>query len=209
MNQENHFSSGIFSQFPKTSCWCWILSQVLWQKWRLRVVVMGTSNIALQCLCQLHRDRTPRRRALPWLHQWAETVSTKCVLTINLFQHLSFIICRCPARECHSPHKCAGNFVDSTIIKGGHLEDCIKWCNDHQLCKWYTLEKLNDHCLLYEDCSVTKDCDTCATGQKDCSKGYHGMNTCILLGLLLLLLLLLLWITSWKHLEARKTWQHK
>ena len=60
------------------------------------------------------------------------------------------------------------------IIKGGHLEDCIKWCNDHELCKWYTLEKSNDHCLLYEDCPATEDCDTCATGPKYCSRGYHG-----------------------------------
>ena len=79
---------------------------------------------------------------------------------------------RCPARECHAPHKCRGHFIDS--YKLANLEDCIRACNDNELCKWYTLEKSNDHCLLYEDCIPLNDCDTCATGEKSCSHGYHG-----------------------------------
>ena len=83
---------------------------------------------------------------------------------------------RCPARECHSPHKCKGNLVRAKLLDGGHLEDCIKMCNNNPLCKWYTLEKSNDHCLLYKDCEESFSCETCATGPRYCSRGYHGIT---------------------------------
>ena len=39
---------------------------------------------------------------------------------------------------------------------------------------------MHDHCILYEDCDLHDDhCDTCATGPKLCSHGYHGMGTSI------------------------------
>ena len=39
----------------------------------------------------------------------------------------------------------------------------------------YTLEKQHDHCIMYEDCDFHDDtCDTCATGPKYCSRGYHA-----------------------------------
>ena len=81
---------------------------------------------------------------------------------------------RCPPHDCHEPHKCKGNFVDSFEIR--HLEDCIKECNDNHHCKYYTLEKNMDHCVLYEDCHETTTCDSCASGKKYCSIGYHGTS---------------------------------
>merc|ERR1712008_199412 len=41
-------------------------------------------------------------------------------------------------------------------------------------CKWFTLEKKNDHCILYEECEDQFDCETCATGEKKCANGYKG-----------------------------------
>ena len=77
-----------------------------------------------------------------------------------------------PARECRNPHKCKGNFVDS--YKVSRLEECIVACNDNTDCRFYTLEKASGHCVLYEDCLDTIECDTCASGKKYCSRGYHG-----------------------------------
>ena len=53
-----------------------------------------------------------------------------------------------------------------------HLEDCIKSCSDHPECNFFTLEKRDDLCLLYEDCEDSLPCETCASGGKDCSRGY-------------------------------------
>ena len=136
-------------------------------------MVLGASTGPVHALCQLHRVWTSRCWNLPRLHQWRETVS----VTILSTQHFHLIVpihipFRCPARECHAPHKCRGHFIDS--YKLANLEDCIRACNDNELCKWYTLEKSNDHCLLYEDCVPLNDCDTCASGEKSCSRGYHG-----------------------------------
>ena len=79
---------------------------------------------------------------------------------------------RCPARECHQPHKCQGDFVDS--FKMSHLEECIEACKDNADCHFYTFEKASDHCVLYEECPDTIDCNMCASGAKYCSRGYHG-----------------------------------
>ena len=95
---------------------------------------------------------------------------------LNVHLHKASVCDRCPARECHIPIKCEGHFVESHLLEGGHLEDCIKICNDNSLCQWYTLEKSNNHCVLYGDCAVAKDCDTCATGRKSCTRGYHGVK---------------------------------
>jgi len=80
----------------------------------------------------------------------------------------------CPARECHSPHKCKGKLDDSFIVS--HLEDCISICKDRPSCKWYTLDKAIDRCVLYDNCTLAEDCDTCATGPEYCSRGYHGVE---------------------------------
>ena len=88
---------------------------------------------------------------------------------------LPFIYLRCPARECHSPHKCKGNLDTSFSVS--HLEDCIHICKERPSCKWYTLDKAIDRCVLYENCTLhTEVCDTCATGPEDCSRGYHGVE---------------------------------
>merc|ERR1712241_295414 len=78
----------------------------------------------------------------------------------------------CPARECHGAFKCKGIFIDSFEIE--YLEDCIQACNDNDICMWYTLEKTHDHCVLYENCDEKMDCDTCASGERLCTVGYHG-----------------------------------
>merc|ERR1712241_979096 len=78
----------------------------------------------------------------------------------------------CPGRECHSPNKCQGHLVDT--FETGHLEDCINMCKDTAACEWYTYDKRDDHCILYKDCETLISCDTCATGKKYCSNGYHG-----------------------------------
>jgi len=78
----------------------------------------------------------------------------------------------CPARECHGAFKCKGVFVDSFAI--GTLEECIAKCNDVEDCQWFTLEKANDHCILYEECNDQFDCETCASGEKKCAHGYKG-----------------------------------
>merc|ERR1712010_83220 len=81
----------------------------------------------------------------------------------------------CPARECHSPNKCQGHVVEGPISnKATHLEDCINICKDTVDCEYYTYEKKDDHCMLFKDCNSTISCDTCATGKKYCSNGYHG-----------------------------------
>ena len=79
---------------------------------------------------------------------------------------------RCPARECYGAFKCQGIFIDSFEID--HLEDCIGACNANDICMWYTLEKTNNHCVLYENCDVKNECETCASGERLCSVGYHG-----------------------------------
>ena len=79
---------------------------------------------------------------------------------------------RGPATECLHPHKCKGNFVDSHKIST--LEWCIAACNDNADCRFYTLEREGGHCVLYEDCRDTVDCDTCASGKKYCSGGDDG-----------------------------------
>ena len=79
---------------------------------------------------------------------------------------------RCPARECHGAFKCKGDFVDSFAIST--LEECIAKCNDMEDCQWFTLEKANDHCILYEECNDQFDCETCASGEKKCAHGYKG-----------------------------------
>ena len=84
---------------------------------------------------------------------------------------LSFQL-RCPARECHGAFKCQGDFVDSFAI--ATLEECIQKCNDVEDCQWFTLEKANDHCILYEECNDQFDCETCASGEKKCANGYKG-----------------------------------
>ena len=79
---------------------------------------------------------------------------------------------RCPARVCQGAFKCQGTFVDSHTIDT--LEECIEKCTSDQDCQWFTLEKRNHHCILYEECNKQFNCDTCATGEKKCSMGYHG-----------------------------------
>merc|ERR1711978_68547 len=81
----------------------------------------------------------------------------------------------CPARKCHDPKKCKGHFAGS--FETAHLEDCIRGCNDNPSCSFYTFEKSNDHCLLYKDRGACKPCDTCASGEKRCSIGYHGTDS--------------------------------
>ena len=48
-----------------------------------------------------------------------------------------------------------------------------------QDCGYYTFEKTNSHCVLYEDCNKGKDdkwleCNTCFTGEKSCGLGFLG-----------------------------------
>ena len=57
------------------------------------------------------------------------------------------------------------------------LEDCIQICNKDPNCKWYTLEKDKNHCVLYENCHKKFDCQTCATGEEYCSRGYLPTST--------------------------------
>ena len=78
----------------------------------------------------------------------------------------------CPARECHGAFKCQGNVIDSFAI--ATLEECIEMCNYVLDCQWFTLEKAHDHCILYEECDDKFDCETCATGTRNCAHGYHG-----------------------------------
>ena len=109
------------------------------------------------------------------MHQWPETVSYIGVSAKKLqTSHLKSLLnsYRCPARECHGAFKCQGNFVDSYAI--ATLEECIEKCNENEDCQWFTLEKANDHCIIYEECNDQFDCETCATGEKNCAHGYHG-----------------------------------
>jgi len=78
----------------------------------------------------------------------------------------------CPARECHGAFKCKGDFVDSFAI--ATLEGCIEKCGEVEDCQWFTLEKDNNHCILYEECDDHFDCETCATGEAKCANGLKG-----------------------------------
>ena len=134
---------------------------------------MGANTFNVFALFQLHRIWTSRSRNLSRMHKRPESVSITfpypMFFLMKAFHH------SCPARECHERHKCQGKFVDSNKLEGGHIEDCILSCVNNALCEFYTLEKKNDHCLLYKDCLNSTYCDTCASGPKDCSRGYHGM----------------------------------
>ena len=57
-----------------------------------------------------------------------------------------------------------------TYNKVPTLKACIEKCNHVEDCQWFTLEKKNNHCILYEECN----CETCATGKKKCANGYKG-----------------------------------
>ena len=91
--------------------------------------------------------------------------------------HINVFFFRCPARECHGAFKCKGDFVDSFAIPT--LEECISKCNEVEDCQWFTLEKANDHCILYEECNDQFDCETCATGERKCANGYKGKYECV------------------------------
>ena len=91
-----------------------------------------------------------------------------------------FFCTRCPARECHGAFKCKGDFVDSYAI--ATLEECIEKCNEAEDCQWFTLEKANDHCILYEECDDQFDCETCASGEKKCAHGYQGEYFLVITG---------------------------
>ena len=62
----------------------------------------------------------------------------------------------------------------TTLNRESHLEDCIERCRENPQCNYFTIEKQDDHCVLYEDCGDTVRCDTCASGAKYCSRGYQG-----------------------------------
>ena len=214
--------SGIFS-WLQVHWRCWAMPQVLRKEGgRVQLVVLGASTGTLPAVHQLHRGRCwpTGSRAMPWMHQWSETVChivrvyvKMYSLTINLFslhtwhnhqfksadtwrqivrgfEDVSRPLQRlnldkstkkcvlvvmpnsCPPRECHGSFKCQGDFVDSYAI--GTLEECIEKCNDNVDCQWFTLEKSNDHCILYEECNDHFDSEICATGEKNCAHGYHG-----------------------------------
>merc|ERR1712038_2119613 len=78
----------------------------------------------------------------------------------------------CLSRECHGAFKCQDIFIDSFEIE--HLEDCLEACSDVAECMYFTLEKTHNHCILYEGCEAQLECETCATGERECSAGYHG-----------------------------------
>ena len=92
----------------------------------------------------------------------------------------NFKLYSCPARECHGAFMCKGNYIDSFRLE--HLEDCMKKCLHDTDCMWFTLEKEHDNCILYEECHDQFDCETCATGEKDCARGYRG-NLVVKIGL--------------------------
>ena len=113
------------------------------------------------------------------MHQWRERVSILRLITHHfsiiikgLLTSFDFFYSSCPARECHGAFKCKGDFVDSFAI--ATLEECIEKCNEVVDCEWFTLEKANDHCILYEECDDQFDCETCASGEKKCAHGYKG-----------------------------------
>ena len=62
----------------------------------------------------------------------------------------------------------------TTLNRESHLEDCIERCREHLQCNFFTIEKQNNHCVLYEDCGDTVRCHSCASGAKYCSRGYQG-----------------------------------
>ena len=134
---------------------------------------MGANTFYVHVLFQLLPIWLSRPRDLSRMHKWAESVSI-------MFPYPMFFLMKafhhsCPARECHGTYKCQGHIVYSKTVESGHLEDCISFCGNSPLCEYYTLEKKHDFCLLYEDCLNSTYCDTCATGHKDCSHGYHGI----------------------------------
>jgi len=84
----------------------------------------------------------------------------------------------CPARECALAQKCKGVFIDSFEVE--NVQACISKCVETDVCEFYTFEKKQKHCVLYEDCYpdlVTNEflpCDTCLTGERSCGLGYLG-----------------------------------
>ena len=165
--------TGLFCQLSRENSRSRDLPQNLWKKWWLWVVVMGANTFNVCALFQLHRIWISRRRNLSRMHKRPESVSI--MLPYLMFFLMKAFHHSCPARECHSPHKCKGKIVYSKIVEGGHIEDCISICVNNSLCEYYTLEKKADFCVLYEDCLKSTYCDTCATGRQYCSRGYHGM----------------------------------
>merc|ERR1712038_1600112 len=83
----------------------------------------------------------------------------------------------CPARACYNTIKCKGIFIDS--FADSDLRKCISACATHDDCGYYTYEKTNSHCVLYEDCNKGTDgewleCNTCFTGERSCGLGFLG-----------------------------------
>ena len=103
---------GIFRWFP-TLKRCGELPQVLQQDERLPLVDLGASAQPLRCLQQLHCVWSPGLGGMRNMHQWSKRVCNKFSVPLRKVGISASCYFSCPSRECHSPHKCQGDWVDS------------------------------------------------------------------------------------------------
>ena len=148
---------------------------------RLMSAIGGHGSQPLSCACSSSIAQIMASTHLLLSPALTASVERRCKYLISHFpitpktnNSITVVVCfnRCPPRECHGAFKCKGDFVDSFAI--ATLEGCIEKCGETEDCAWFTLEKSNDHCILYEECNDQFDCETCATGEKKCANGFKG-----------------------------------
>ena len=79
--------------------------------------------------------------------------------------------------QCSTPGQC----VDSDLISEGNektKQDCHNNCKNNEDCSWFTYRYSEHFCLLFSNClNVTEaGCDSCITGEKDCSLFSCGLQ---------------------------------
>jgi hypothetical protein len=65
--------------------------------------------------------------------------------------------------ECTQSH-----LVDQLLTNDKN--SCIEECRDNSRANWYTFQRINSVCLLYENCILIDDefCNDCVTGEAEC-----------------------------------------
>ena len=69
--------------------------------------------------------------------------------------------------ECDIDGLCNGVLVDYTVATSN--DDCLSQCKASVDCEFYGYREDDGFCALLEDCSEVFDCQTCKSGQKNCS----------------------------------------
>ncbi len=47
---------------------------------------------------------------------------------------------------------------------------CVSTCRSNPSCQWFTYNSLDKACILLRDCPTISECDSCLSGQTQCSE---------------------------------------